>query len=211
MSFLDSLFGGGNKNNPANAAMPYLNRIPGAVNPYYQPYINQGQEAGQLLGGQYNQMINNPNELYNRLGAGYQESPGSQFKLRQGLQAGTNAAAAGGMAGSPQHVQGNTQIANDIANQDYEQYLNHILGLYGQGITGEQGLQTQGYGASTGYGNILGSNLAQQGGLAFQGQAGQNQQNANMLSNLLSLGSTFLPALGIGKSLPNFLSNRSYG
>ena len=146
MSWLSELFHGGK--NPANEAMPYLNKIPGAVNPYYQPYINQGQQANQNLMGQYGNLINNPGQKFSEFGQGYKESPGYQFKLNQALQAGNNAAAAGGMAGSPQHEQQNIQIGNDIASQDFNDYINHIMGLYGYGLQGEQGLGEQGYRAS---------------------------------------------------------------
>jgi len=46
---------------------------------------------------------NDPDGLYSKLGQGYKESPGYQFKLKQAMMAGDNAAAAGGMAGTPQH------------------------------------------------------------------------------------------------------------
>jgi hypothetical protein len=211
MSWLSELFGGGK--DPSKEANKYLNQIPGAVNPYYQPYINQGQQANQMLQGQYGQLLNDPNALFAKFGQGYQQSPGYQFKLNQALQSGTNAAAAGGMAGSPLHQQNAMQTANDIASQDYNDYINHIMNLYGLGLQGEQGFSNQGYNASTGYGNILGSNLAQQGGLAYQGTAGQNANKANLFNNLLSLGGTlggaYLEMPGAGG--PNLLPNRSYG
>jgi hypothetical protein len=205
MSWLSNLFGGGK--NPADAANKYLNQIPGAVNPYYQPYINQGRTADQDLMERYNQLLNNPNDLYSQFASGYKESPGYQTRLQQGLQSATNAAASGGMAGSPQHQQQAAQTAVDLSSKDYEDYLNHILGLYGTGLQGEQGVGERGYNASTGYGNILGSNLAQQGGLAYQGQAAQNANQSNLFGNLFKLGSSFVPGLG---NL-NLLPNRPYG
>ena len=136
------------------------------------------------------------------------------------------------MAGSPQHQQQSMQTANDIASQDYNDYINHILGLYGYGLQGEQGLGQQGYEASRGYGDILGSNLAQQGQLAYEGQAGQNANRSGLFNNLISgaatiggaaLGGPWGAAAGgslanrAGNSggnsagyLPNLLPNRSY-
>ena len=230
MSWLSELFSGGK--NPADSASPYLQQIPGAVNPYYQPYINQGQQANQNLMSQYGELLNNPGDKFSQLGQGYKESPGYQFKLNQALQAGNNASAAGGMAGSPMHQQQSMQTANDIASQDYNDYINHILGLYGYGLQGEQGLGQQGYEASRGYGDILGSNLAQQGQLAYEGQAGQNANRSGLFNNLISgaatvggaaLGGPWGGASGgsianrAGNSggnsagnLPNFLPNRAY-
>lgn len=213
MSWFGDLFSGGK--NPADAANNYLNQIPGAVQPYYQPYINQGQSANQTLQDQYNNLLGNPGDLYSNLGKGYQQSPGYQFKLNQALQSGTNAAAAGGMAGSPAHEQQNMQIANDIASQDYNDYMTHILGLYGAGLSGEQGLSNQGFQASLGYGDILGSNLGQQAGLAYQGQAAQNANKNSLFNNLISGASTIGgAALGGGmpmKWMPNLLPGRSFG
>jgi len=164
-----------------------------------------------LLGGEYGNLVNDPNSIYNKLGAGYKESPGYQHRLQQALQAGTNAQAAGGMAGSAQHEEQNMNIANDIAGKDFESYLNHILGLYGTGLQGEQGFQNQGFGASTGYGNMLGSNLAQQAGLAYNSQAGRNANQSKLFGNLINLGASFLPGVGSTISGLNLLPSRSYG
>lgn len=193
MSWLSELFSGGK--NPADAANQYYNQIPGAVNPYYQPYIDQGQNANKTLQEQYNKLLGDPGALYSDLGKGYKESPGYQFKLKQALQSGTNAAAAGGLAGSLSHQQQSQQTANDIANQDFEEYINHILGLYGTGLQGEQGFSQQGFDASKGYGDILGSNLAQQAGAAYQGQAAQNANKSALFGNFLNLGATGLGSL----------------
>ncbi len=51
------LFGVGGKN-PANAASKYLDQIPGAIKPYYDPYINAGKGALDELGSQYGQLTN---------------------------------------------------------------------------------------------------------------------------------------------------------
>src|SRR4029077_19140922 len=118
MGFLDSLFGG-KKSNPANAGMPYLNQIPGMTSPYFQPYINAGQEAIPNLQGQYNELLQGPGNKLNQIGQDYQQSPGLQFAIQQALQGAGHAAAAGGMAGSPQHEQQNMQLASHLADQDY--------------------------------------------------------------------------------------------
>lgn len=200
MGFFDNIgkvFGGGQKN-PADSANQYLNQIPGAVNPYYQPYINQGQQSNQILQGQYGQLTSDPGALYSKFGQGYKESPGYQFKLSQALQSGNNAAAAGGMAGSPSHQQNNMQLGNDIASQDYNDYMKQILGLYGLGLEGEKGLGEQGFKASTGYGDILGSNLGAQAQYGYAGQAGKNANQSNTMNNYLKLASMGLGFLAGG-------------
>ena len=191
---LAGLFGAGQKN-PAGAAMPYLNQIPGQVQPYYQPFIDAGKNSMGKTSGIYDQMSQNPGEYYNQLASGYKESPGYQHRLNSALQAGTNAQAAGGMAGSPQHEEMNMTLANDIAGKDFNDYMNQVFGINQAGLQGEENTTNRGYNASTGYGNILGSNTAQQAGLAFQGQAGQNQANAGNMGNVFGGIASLMPWL----------------
>lgn len=193
MSWLSNFLKGGK--NPADAGMGYLGQIPDTTKPYYQPYIDQGQQAGGKLNSQYDQMTQNPGDFLSKISSGYKQSPGYQFKLQQALGAGQNASAAGGMLGTPQNQQQQMEIGEGIASKDYEDYINHILGIFGQGQKGQEQFQQQGFGASTGYGDLLGSNLAQQAGLATQGQAAQNQQRGQNWSNLFNLGSSLLPGM----------------
>jgi hypothetical protein len=184
--------------NPAEGANKYLEQIPGTVSPYYSPYINEGRAANQDLIKQFQLLLNNPGELYNKLGQGYTASPGYQARLKAALQSGTNAAAAGGMAGSLAHQQAAQQTANDITNEDFEAYLNHVLGLFGMGLEGEKGIGEQGFKSSLGFGDILGSNLAQQGNYAYEGQAAQNAQRASLINNIIS-GASAIGGAAMGK------------
>ncbi|TAL08461.1 MAG: hypothetical protein EPO02_12790 [Nitrospirae bacterium] len=180
---LAGLFGGHGKN-PTDVANKYLNQIPGQMKPYYDPYMNAGRDSLETLKGQYGNLVNNPGELYNKLGAGYQESPGYANKLKAALQASTNAQAAGGMLGTPAHAESSADIAGNVANQDFEQYLNHVMGLYGQGLAGNQTLETQGQNASQDYGNLVGNVLGQKAQYGYAGQAGKNLQNNNNWSGI---------------------------
>lgn len=175
---LAGLFGG-NGNNPYDQASKSYNQIPGTLNPIYQPYMQAGQGAMGQLQGAYGQMMNDPNGVMNRIGSGYQKSPGYDWQLNQGMNAANNAAASGGMAGSPQHQQQASTMATGLANQDYYNYLNHALGIYGQGTQGMGDIMHQGYNASNELAGGLGSNLMNQGNLAYQSQNYQNQQQAN--------------------------------
>ena len=116
-------------NNPAEAAKPFLDQIPGTLSPYFKPYIDQGNAVNPILKNQYNSMTANPGNFLTTLSQGYKESPGYQFKLHQALSAANNAAAAGGMLGSAAHQFENEQIGEGLASQDYEGWLNHILSL----------------------------------------------------------------------------------
>ena len=166
-------------NDPSKKANQYLDKIPGQIAPYLNPYIQQGQQAGNQLMPQFSQMFGNSGEFYNKLGEGYQQSPGYQFKLNQALQAGGNASAAGGMLGSPQHQEQAMGTANGIASQDFNDYMKNVLGVLGMGQEGLQGFEQQGFGASGDFASALAAMLGQQSANAYQGEAGKNQFNTN--------------------------------
>lgn len=171
---LAQLFGGGGKD-PMSAANQYFNKIPGQMGQYMNPYIKAGQGALGNLQGQYGNLINDPGGLMAKLGGGFQASPGYKYQVGQAQNAINNAAAAGGMLGTPQEQQEMAQTVGGLANQDYYNYLNHVLGMYGQGLQGMEGINQQGYGASTNMANNLANLLQSQGNMAYA-----NQQNRNM-------------------------------
>jgi hypothetical protein len=182
MSWLSNLFGGGK--NPADAAMPYLNQIPGQTQQYQQPWFDAGKNMIPGLSDQYNQLMNDPSKRLNEIGAGYKESPGFKFAMQQALQGSGHAAAAGGMAGSPQHEQQNMQLSNDIASKDYNDYMQNALGMYGMGLNGGQNMSNQGQQSGQSMADMIAQTLAQQGNLAFQGQAQKNKNQSDMWGNI---------------------------
>jgi len=186
--------------NPANAAMPYLNQIQGAISPYFNPYIQAGQsmlpqlqgQYGQLMGmlpglqNQYGALMNDPSGMMKGMGSTFQESPGYEWQKNQMMQGVNNAAAAGGMLGTPQAQQNMASTVGNLANQDYYNYLDHLTnlyktglagqtGLYGMGLQGAQGMAGMGLQAGTEMGTDLANALMSQAQLAYAGQANQNQ------------------------------------
>lgn len=203
------LFGLFNKGkNPADVANNYLNKIPGQTKPYYQPYMDAGKDAMGTLNGQYGDLLSG--EKQNQLGANYKQSPGYQFALKQALEAANNASSAGGMLGSPMHQQQSMETAEGIASKDFNNYMQNQMGLYGAGLHGEEGLNTMGYNANKDYADLLGNNASQQAGYSYAGQAGKNQNQSNMLSNIFSgLGTAGASYLGgpAGKGSMDWLSS----
>jgi len=131
---------------------------------------------GQNPSSQYEELTNNPQGVMNRMGSGFQQSPGYQYNVDQATRASNNAAAAGGFIGNPQQQ---AQLAKEIggmASQDYNQYLNNAMGLYGQGLQGKANM----YGAGLqGMGNLYGTGLQGMGnmyGAGLQGLQGFGQQ-----------------------------------
>lgn len=172
----------GNPKNPADTANNYLNKIPGATDQYYSPYINAGKGAMGDLQNQYKDLIGG--NVQNQLGENYKQSPGYQFKLQQALQAGGNAAKAGGMYGTPMNQQGQMQLANDIASQDYNDYIKNQMGLYGLGTGIGQDIFGKGFDASGKQADSLGSTLGSQAQYGYAGTAGQNQAKQNAWGNI---------------------------
>lgn len=178
--------------NPADSAMGYYNQIPGQLNQYLSPYINAGQQMLPGLQSQYGMLMNDPSARLNQIGAGYQQSPGLQFSINQGLQGAGHAAAAGGMAGSPQHEQNNMSVATGLANQDYNQYMQNALGLYNTGLSGAQGIYNTGATAGNNMAEDMSQALMSQGNMAYAGQNAANQHSGGTWGSILGgLGSMF--------------------
>lgn len=190
---LGSAAGGlfGLMNNPADAAKGYTNQLPGTVSPYYDPYIQAGQRSMGTLEEQFNQLVNNPQAIYSMLApkGEFQQSPGYQFQMEQGMNAATNAAASGGQAGGSQHQSEAAALGTNYANQDYYNWLDQVynaefermLGLYSGGLSGLSGLNTMGYNASDSLASLLAQNLMNQAQLA----ASSSQQQGSALGSLI--------------------------
>jgi hypothetical protein len=203
--------------NPGEQASKDLQQIPGQVQPYYQPYINAGNQSMSALGNQiasllgggsqlqstYGSMMSNPGGYLNSIGAGYQQSPGYQYELQQGQDAVSNAAASGGYVGTPQEQQYMANTTEGIANQDYNDWLNHTMsilqigiggaqGMYNTGFGGAENINKMGYDASNSMAETIAQSLMQQANLDYASQVNQNQHNmgvagasAGLVSNML--------------------------
>lgn len=172
---LGSMFGG-SQQDPFAAAQQSMSQIPGYLQQYLGPYAQAGMSALPQLQQQYGQLINNPGALLASMGSGFQQSPGYQWDVSQATNAANQAAAAGGMTGSPAEQQQLATTVTGLANQDYQNYLNNVMGLYGQGLSGLGGLYQTGYGASSGMGEDLSDYAESQANLAAAQANWQNQQ-----------------------------------
>lgn len=184
----------GNQKNPADAAQPYLNQIPGMLQNNFGPYMQYGQAALPNLQNQYNQLMN-PNFI-NTMGKSFQQSPGLQFQINQATNAANRAAAAGGTLGTPAEQQNLANVTSGLANQDYYNWLNHAMGAYGMGLQGEQGMAGMGLNAAGQMSQGMEDALMSQANLGYAGQQNQNQMNGGMWGSLLggglSLASMFM-------------------
>lgn len=163
-ALLSSMFG--DDDDGGQGAGGYLGQISQMLPKYFEPY----------------QEMLDPGKLMGKIGGGFKSSPGYQFSLGQALKGVGQASAAGGMAGSPMQQQQAAGAAQGLASQDYGNYMQRALGLYGQGAQGYRGL-----------GEDLASALMSQSQLAQlqqeEAQRGQMQQSSDMWGALGSIGS----------------------
>ena len=175
----------GKQKSPYDAASKIYGEMPGATEKYLSPYMGAGKDAlGQLM-GQYGQLTGSTGEVYNKLAGGYQQSPGFQQALNKAMGAVSNQAAAGGMLGTPQAQVQSADVAGSLAQKDFGDYMNRMMGLYNTGLQGMGDIGKMGYGASTNYADMLANIMAQQGGMAGMSQALQNQQRSGGISQAL--------------------------
>lgn len=177
---LGSLFG----QDPYEAAGKYWDQIPGVLQQTYGPYMQEGQRDLPILSGQYGRLLNDPSGFISEMGSKYKQSPGYQYQVDEATKAANQAAAAGGMLGSPAEQAALAQRVSGIASQDYQKYLDRVLGAYGQGLQGYKGLEEQGYGAAGEYGGNLTNYLASRADMA-RAQAESQRQRMSGIGSLL--------------------------
>lgn len=159
MSFFDSIFG--KRADPSANANKYLNQIPGQLEQGYGRAIEQGQNPAQTL-----------NDFMKQ----YQQSEGGRYAQDEALRASGNAAAAGGMAGTPSDQFGQGRLAAAIGNDQMQQWLQNVLGINNQGLQAEQGKA----------GDM--TNLyTTQGTMGFQQGQQQNQQRNQLIQSLMQM------------------------
>lgn len=173
------MFGGG-KTDPSAAARPWLDKIPGAISPYYDPYINAGRGALGDMTNLYKSLLSDPTSIMKRIGATYQASPGYQYNVQQATNSANNAAAAGGMTGSPAEQAALAGRVSGLASQDYNNYMNQALGLFGQGMGLGQNINQMGYGASNSMAQALIDQLMSEANLSYAGAASKNAAGGGM-------------------------------
>lgn len=171
---------------PSAAGDKYLSGIEGAMGKYLNPYVTAGQQAMPQLQQQYGMLLNDPGAVMNKIGAGFQQSPGYQFQVDQASGAANRAAAAGGMLGSPMQQQNIAGTVNNIANQDYYNYLNHGTNLYEQGLGGMSHIMDNGLNASGQMSQGMLQQLMLQAQNAAMGAANSNSMFGGGIGSIIS-------------------------
>lgn len=173
-------------NSPNTAGTNAINSATQQAQSNYAPYMAAGSQAENTLSNLYG---NNGSGAQSSAFQNFQNTPGYQFALNQGLNA-VNANAAA--MGSP--LSGNNQTAinnyaQGTANQTYNNYVNQLQNLASGGMSAAGGSGTAG---------LTGANA-----VAQQGQNTANARNAAVgtgLSALFPSGMTLQQLLGSGNS-----------
>lgn len=212
MGFFSFLSGGSSRGgNAADAAMPYLNQIPGVGKQYYEPYINAGREVDPFLRQQYERQYSDPYAILNEIMGNYQPSAGYQFKKNLLSKEYGNNAAAGGYRGTDIDQLQQGQLISGLLGEDMQQYLQNVGNIKERGLGGYENISNRGYESSGALADFLGSNLSQQGSLAFQGAAQRSAQKSALINALLSAGAQGAGAYFGGKGLGQGLSGLGGG
>lgn len=131
-----------------------------------QPYLRSGRGAQDIISRLFG-LDGQPADM-----SAFQESPGYQFRLQQGLDAVQNSAAARGGLFSGATGQALSNYGQQSASQEFDNYLNRLFGLSQQGANTAANLGSLGAGNAAALGNIA-MNQGQN-----QADAIQNQWNA---------------------------------
>ena len=184
------------------AAVPALEDYYGKGVGFQQPYLGAGEQATNQLaalfgqGGAYTQQ-----PTLEQL----QMDPGYAFRFQQGQQAMTNAARAGGLAGSGGALKAATRYGQEAGSQEYQNAYARFMANRAQAVQGLQNLAGTGAGAA---------NIAS--GLA--GQTGSNLSNvytgtaSNIANAALGVGGQMASTYGnTGNQLANIYGNLGQG
>lgn len=161
------------------------------------PYRQGGQQAQNAL--MFETGLGPRPEGY----GGYQQSPGYDFRLGEGVNALDMSAAASGDLFSGRTGKAITQFGQDFATNDYNNYLNRLSGLAGSGqnaaaasgtaLTNNNAMVNQALGAqgnaqaagAVGMGNAFNQGLGNAVG-AYQYQQANQYQGSPQMQNALS-------------------------
>jgi hypothetical protein len=128
----------------AQQQLDFNKQVYGDISANFKPYLDMGLQGQQA----YNSLLG-LGQAPEGFG-GYQQSPGYQFQLQQGLDAAQSSAAARGGLMSGNTLAAMNTYGQGVANQDYQTYLNRLQGIgqQGQSAAGMQAGAGQQYAAN---------------------------------------------------------------
>lgn len=183
MSILDDIFGGGANQETGRRGQEYLDPYRQGGTADYNQYRNSLGQMGNELGRYGNPMDwmwkhagMSPQDYYQSMMEGYNESPQAKYEREQMTQAVNNGAAASGMIGSGAYMKELQQNAHDISARDMQQYYDNMLRgnnqqfQYGQNYQNQQDQYRQGLFGSSQMGYNAANDSAKYAGQEAQGR-----------------------------------------
>jgi|SRR5215475_8626828 len=157
----------------------YINKAEGVQ----QPYVNAGQQGltnyQDWLNGQ-----KDPAAFINKQIGQYSESPYAHYLQQQAVNAGNNYGSANGLSGSSALALQMQQNAGNIASQDMNQWLQHVLGINTQYGQGQNNLVNYGQNAANSLTNLYGQSAKDQAEQAYNSQAGKQNDFWNTIGGI---------------------------
>jgi len=199
------IFSGGR--DASQQAIPYLNQIPQYGREAYNPFIQQGAQAGEMLNPIYQRMAQDPNAYINEIMGQYQQSPGFDLQRREMLKEALGAATAGGYAGSQEDQRSRAAMIQELLGGDMQSYLQNRLNLQGVGLQGLENKVGRGFQGAGSMADYLGTADLNKANLKFQGiQQKDINQNAMFQSILKAAAAAFgasqgMPGMGGGDNV----------
>lgn len=193
-SGLGGVVGGlfGDSGKPYDDAMKQYREWMGKAQGTQQPFLDAG--TGAI--GDYQDWLKgqkDPSGFMNNLMGQYQESPYAKYLQQQAMNAGNNSASASGMMGSSALMQQQQQNAGNIASQDMNQWLQHVLGINTQYGQGQDRLMTGGQNAANSLSNMYNQMGERMGNASFGKTAREQKDRNDMWGGLANMGLSFLP------------------
>lgn len=198
MSFLGGTFGGGSAKKASEQLREALQQAEaqeradtqqglGLLSPFQQAGVGAIPQLQALFG-------QDPTDIINKIMGQFQESPAQQFQSERANQALQNQMAAAGLSGSGEAAQRSGQLAQQLASQGQQQFLQDVLGQRQQQISGLEGFFGGGLSAAGQGAGLLGQEgrsltdlTGQIGAAQAAGTIGQGRERAGLFGGIGSL------------------------
>lgn len=148
--------------------------------PYTAAGLQSLPAAQNLLG------LNGPEYAAQAMG-NFQQNPGYQYQLSEGLRAVDSGAAARGMLRSGATMKAEQTLGANLANQSFDTYYNRLMGLTQIGQNSAAGVGAAGIQTANSQANVLG-NMAQTAASAGSAQASIYGNTASALGSVANQG-----------------------
>ncbi len=144
--------------NPIRGLFPDTHKAQSTISDYgkyLQPFYDSGTQALKSYGDISQRMAQDPTAYYNQIMSGFTQSPYEKYQMDLLQQHVGQAAAAGGMLGTPNEQYTLAKDIEPIAAQSQQQYFQNVMQPLQYGLHGLSDMGHLGFGAAQQYGSML--------------------------------------------------------